>query len=113
MWQRLLLKMDGAVDMQIGRLDGFVTLMNDGQLWMTVLLDTGLEVETLRDDAVPAGYSDGDVAELAEELVQESISNELALDGWEVIGVGQTDAEEHALLDVVARSNTWVLKRPM
>jgi hypothetical protein len=99
------------MEMEFGRLDGFVTLTGDGQRWLTVVLDTGREVETVRDEAVPPGMANQDAAWLADQFVQEAVGNELSLEGWEVVGEGDTRGEEHRMLDVVARSRTLVLRR--
>jgi hypothetical protein len=100
------------MEMEFGRLDGFVTLTADGQRWMTVVLDTGREVETVRDEVVPPEMADQDSAWLADQFVLEALGNELSFEGWEVVGEGDTSGEEHRMLDVVARSRTWVIKRP-
>ena len=100
-----------AVSMQFARLDGFVTKVANGRRWVTVVLDTGREVETVRDEAVPEAFEHEDAAWLADQLVQETLGNELALDGWEVVGEGVNDHEEHVMLDVLARSRTWVIRR--
>lgn len=97
--------------MQFGRLDGFVTRKSDGQWWLTVVLDTGREIETVRDEMLPARVGDRDIVVLVEQFVLEAIGNELADDGWDVVGEGDTGHEEHRMLDVVARSRTWVMRR--
>lgn len=97
--------------MQFGRLDGYVAVLDSGQRWVTVVLDTGLEMETVRDEAVPEALADRDAAWLADQLVQETLENELALEGWEIIGEGDTDHEQHRLMDVVARSRTWIVRK--
>jgi hypothetical protein len=97
--------------MRFGRLDGYVTMLDGGQRWITVVLDTGVEIETVRDEAVPEAFADHDAAWLADQMVQETLGNELALEGWEVIGEGQTDHEQHRLMDVVAHSPTWIVRK--
>jgi hypothetical protein len=77
-----------------------------------VVLDTGREVETVRDEAVPPLMATYDAAALADQFVLEALGNELSLEGWEVVGEADTTEEQHRMLDVVARSRTWVIRRP-
>lgn len=97
--------------MQFGRLDGFVTATFDSGRWLTVVLDTDRDVETIRDEPVPQALGSEDAARFADQSVQEAIENELSWDGWEVVGEADTDHETHRMLDVVARSRTWVIRR--
>lgn len=100
-----------GMEFQLGRLDGLVTVKSDGRRWLSVVLDTGRDVETVRDEIVPEALGNHDAALLAEQFVQEALANELAEEGWEVVGEGDTAHESHRLLDVVARSRTWVVRR--
>ena len=97
--------------MQFGRLDGFVTMKGNGQRRLTVVLDTGRDLETVRDLTISDTLGPRDAAGLAEQFVQEALGNELADEGWEVVGEGDTVHESHRMLDVVARSRTWVIRR--
>ncbi|HWV23915.1 MAG TPA: hypothetical protein VNZ58_06980 [Thermomicrobiales bacterium] len=96
---------------QIGRLDGFITARDGEPQRLTVVLDTGRDIETLRDEVIAKPLGLRDAALLAEQCVQEAIGNELAWDGWVVIGEGDTAHEVHRMLDVVASSRTWVVQR--
>ncbi|HVL24469.1 MAG TPA: hypothetical protein VM450_10300 [Thermomicrobiales bacterium] len=96
--------------MQFGRVEGFLTRTPRGELRITVLLDNGRRVATVRDDAVPTGLQGRDHAWLADQLVQETLGNELAKEGWEVIGEASSeDAEEGA--SALARSSCYVVRR--
>lgn len=99
------------MSIEFGRLDGYVTLTANGQRWLTVVLDTGRELETIRDEGIPPRMANVDAASLADQFVLEAIGNELSFDGWELVGEADTSEEVHRLLDVVARSRTLVVRR--
>lgn len=99
--------------MQFGRVDGFVTAMRNGQRHLTIVLDTGRDLETLRDEPVPASLDVVELVSLVEQLVSEVLANDLEEEGWEVLGEGDTGHESHAMLDIVARSKTWVVRRSL
>ena len=86
--------------MQFGRVYGFVTRGTNDLRWLTVVLDTGREVRTIRDEAIPAMLAINDPAWLADQLVQETIGVDLAREGWEAIGEGTTEVQ----LLVIARA---------
>ena len=56
--------------MQFGRVYGFVTRGATGERWLTVSLDTGREVRTIRDEAIPPMLEANEPAWLADQLVQ-------------------------------------------
>ena len=97
--------------MQFGRVFGFITLTSDSDRWLTVMLDTGRSLRTVRDEAVNPSLPSHDPAWLADQLVQETIGNELSMEGWEVIGedsvAGEREGEHHA----IARSSVWVIRK--
>jgi hypothetical protein len=97
--------------MQFGRVFGFITLTSESGRWLTVMLDTGRSLRMVRDEAVNPELPVYDAAWLADQLVQETIGNELALEGWEVIGedsvAGEREGEHHA----IARSSIWVIRK--
>jgi len=71
--------------MQFARVSGFV-VADDNMLLLTVSLDTGRRVETVRSERVPRLGSGPDADDLnwqANQYTQETIGNELTLLGWE------------------------------
>ncbi len=96
--------------MRFGRVYGVVTQNVDRGRWLTVVLDTGREVRTVRDEAVNPVLADEDPAWLADQLVQETMGNELAEEGWEVVGPGATDEDAEPVSDALAVSPTWVVR---
>lgn len=72
--------------------------------WFTVMLHTGEHSEVVRDEAIPAALSDADPKWLIDQLVQETLGNELAEQGWEVIAVSE---EVH---DDTIRSRNWTVR---
>lgn len=97
--------------MIFGRVEAFVSEQEAGRLHLRVLLETGRAVRTVRDEIVPAlrpieGFAD--LAWHADQYAQETIGNELALEGWEVIAAGEIpEAEEGAL----PRSAAYAVRR--
>lgn len=96
--------------MKFGRVYGVVTQNADHGRWLTVVLDTGRDVQTVRDEAVNPLLASEDPAWLADQLVQETIGNELAEEGWEVVGPGATDDEQERVSGALAVSPTWVVR---
>ena len=73
--------------MRFGRVSGYV-VAHDNQLSLTVSLDSGNRVETIRSEVVPARGGPAEPLDLgweADQYTQETIGNELALLGWEAI----------------------------
>lgn len=73
--------------MRFGRVTGHVVAHDNG-LDLTVVLDSGHRIETIRTDRLPLlGPSEqhNDLAWQADQYTQETIGNELALLGWEAI----------------------------
>ena len=82
-----------------------------GQIRITVYLETGRDVKIVRDELVsPLAPVAGpaDLAWHADQYAQETIANELALEGWEVIGGGEMPANEPGS---VAKSATYAVRR--
>lgn len=74
-------------------------------VWFTVLLHTGEESTIVRDEHVPAALADSDPKWLIDQLVQETLGNELAEEGWEVIAVGEP------VKDDTVRSRNWTVRK--
>jgi hypothetical protein len=78
---------------------------------LTVYLETGQRIQTVRTGIVPVLRSIAcfdDLAWHADQYAQETIANELALEGWEVIGGGEIPASEPGAL---ARSASYAVRR--
>jgi hypothetical protein len=80
--------------MRFGRVEGVVTpVEEDGPLLrLVVWLDTGLRVETVRDEVLaPLRPVEGfaDLVWHADQWTQETIGTTLAEKGWEAIGAGE------------------------
>jgi hypothetical protein len=97
--------------MQFGRVYGFVTQRPGGERWLTVVLDTGREIRTVRDEVIPAPLDTADPGWLADQLVQETIGNELAGEGWEAISEGAVEAGDATDVSAVASSPIWIVRR--
>ncbi len=75
--------------MRFGRITGHVVAYNN-MLDLTVTLDDGRQIETIRSGHVPivgSPAADADLGWQADQYTQETIGNELALLGWEVVAV--------------------------
>ena len=96
--------------MQFGRVFGFITLTSESERWLTVMLDTGRSLRTVRDEAINPALPSHDPAWLADQMVQETIGNELALEGWEVIGEDSIAGEREGGHRAVARSSAWIVR---
>lgn len=97
--------------MQFGRVYGFVSRTSETDRWLTVVLDTGRELRTVRDEAVQPAHLAEDSAWLADQLVQETIGIELAEEGWEVIGEDVVEGEREGEHHAIARSSIWVVRK--
>lgn len=105
--------------MRFGRVEGVVTPVETGDgllLRLTVWLDTGRRIETVREETLSplrpiAGFAD--LVWHADQWTQETIGTTLAEQGWEAIGAGElpTDDGEPGLLPRSApysvRNLTW------
>jgi hypothetical protein len=72
---------------RFARITGYVVASDNG-LELSVTLDTGRAVETIRSGRVPSlgtGEIAGDLNWQADQYTQETIGNELAEQGWEAI----------------------------
>jgi virulence-associated protein VagC len=98
--------------MIFGRVEAIAVLNPVGDsLALTVYLETGRQIEVVREESVailrPIETAI-DVAWHADQYAQETIANELALEGWEVIGAGEIpDVEPGAM----ARSAAYAVRR--
>ena len=78
---------------------------------VTVYLETGREIKVIRDERLPALRpitGPVDLAWHADQYAQETIANELAIDGWEVIGAGDIPVP---VPGTVAKSATYAVRR--
>ena len=80
--------------MQFGRVQGYVRVAEpqvEGQLHLTVTLEAGRTVTTVREETLaqlrPVSNPE-DLAWHADQWTQETIGVDLALEGWEVVGAG-------------------------
>ena len=73
--------------------------------WFTVLLHIGEESIVVRDEPIPPALQDSDPTWLIDQLVQETLGNELAEQGWEVIAVSEPVA------DSSVRSRNWTVRQ--
>ncbi len=89
--------------MRFGTVSGVIGI-GPGEPWFTVMLHTGETTEVIRDEAVPAALADHKPAWLIDQLVQETLGNELAELGWEVIAVSE------AVSDDQVRSRNWTVR---
>lgn len=101
--------------MQFGRAEGVITRIYDEPrgVHLVVYLELSRKVEVVRDARVDGDWETGTpdaLAWLADQLTQDTISNELALAGWEPIGTTERRADELAG-DGVPRSTAYVLRR--
>ena len=99
--------------MMFGRVEAVAVPVDEERGWLrvTVYLETGRDINVVRDGRVPAlGPIGGpsDLAWHADQYAQETIANELALDGWEVIGGGEIPEIEPGS---VAKSATYAVRR--
>ena len=97
--------------MQFGRVYGFVSRTSETDRWLTVVLDTGRELRTVRDEPVTPALPSEDSAWLADQLVQETIGIELAEEGWEVIGEDTPEGEREGEHRAIARSAVYVVRK--
>lgn len=86
--------------MRFARVEGVVTPVEAGGtllLRLTVWLDTGRRLETVREETLPplrpvAGFAD--LVWHADQWTQETIGTTLAEQGWEAIGAGELPTEQ-------------------
>lgn len=96
--------------MRFGRVYGFVVPGENTERWLTVVLDTGKEVRTIRDEVVSPNLAMEDPGWLADQLVQETIGNELATEGWEVVGEGSDEDRDPTAVEAIATSPVWIVR---
>jgi hypothetical protein len=100
---------------QFGRVEVHLHRTNEHlrhDLRLTVVFETAQAMSVVRDATVetiqhPSGVID--LPWLADQLTQETIAVDLALDGWEVIGSGEISVPESV---GIARSATYTVRRP-
>lgn len=89
--------------MRFATVSGVIGISQDTG-WFTVLLHTGEESVVVRDDSIPDALVDSDPKWLIDQLVQETLGNELAEQGWEVIAVSEP------VNDDSVRSRNWTVR---
>ncbi len=89
--------------MRFATVSGVIGIGEDST-WFTVLLHTGDDSVIVRDESVPDGLRDSDPKWLIDQLVQETLGNELAEQGWEVIAVSEP------VKDDAVRSRNWTVR---
>lgn len=72
--------------------------------WFTVLLHTGEDSSIIRDEPIPDSLVDSQPKWLIDQLVQETLGNELSEQGWEVIAVSEP------VKDDTVRSRNWTVR---
>jgi hypothetical protein len=100
--------------MQFGRVQGYVRPADSpssGELHLTVTLETGRNVTTVREETLPqlrpiAGPDD--LVWHADQWTQETIGVDLALEGWEVVGAGPVPEIE---ADAPASSAVYAVRK--
>lgn len=89
--------------MRFATVSGILGQNADGG-WFTVLLHTGEESDVIRDAPIPDALAESDPRWLIDQLVQETLGNELAEQGWEVIAVSEP------VRDDSVRSRNWTVR---
>lgn len=89
--------------MRFGTVSGIIARSPDA-LWFTVLLHTGDDSTVIRDEAVPELLMNEKPGWVIDQLVQETLGNELAEQGWEVIAVSEP------VKDDSIRSRNWTVR---
>lgn len=78
--------------MRFGTVSGVLGI-GESERWFTVMLQTNNETVVVRDDVVPSILEGEDSTWVIDQLVQETLGNELALQGWEVVAVSEQALE--------------------
>lgn len=89
--------------MRFGTVSGIIGSGPSGS-WFTVLLHTGDSSDVIRDEPVPPALAGSSPKWLIDQLVQETLGNELAEQGWEVIAVSEPVKDDHI------RSRNWTVR---
>ena len=72
--------------------------------WFTVMLHSDEHSEIIRDEQIPPALANENPTWLIDQLVQETLGNELAEQGWEVIAVSEP------VRDGEIRSRNWTVR---
>lgn len=72
--------------------------------WFTVMLHSDEHSEIIRDEQIPPALAKENPTWLIDQLVQETLGNELAEQGWEVIAVSEP------VRDGEIRSRNWTVR---
>lgn len=95
--------------MRFGKVSGYVVARDDA-LWLTVTLESGRGITTVRDERVVALCPDLGRASLdwqADQYTQETIGVDMAGDGWEAIAEEAPDSDE---LEGIGRSSIYTVR---
>jgi hypothetical protein len=85
--------------MQFGSVEGYISESVEREnpvTKLTVVLETSQRISTVRDEVLHPGLIEalgGDLHWIADQLTQETIANELAVQGWEAIGEGEAPSK--------------------
>lgn len=101
--------------MQFGRVEGVITKVYEQPrgVHLVVYLELARKVEVVRDARVEGDWRTGShdaLVWLADQLTQDTISNELSLAGWEPIGTADRTRPD-AADDLLPRSTAYVVRR--
>ena len=89
--------------MRFATVSGVIGFAADSE-WFTVLLHIGENSVVVRDEPVPEILRNENPGWIIDQLVQETLGNELAEQGWEVIAVGEP------VKDNTVRSRNWTVR---
>ena len=78
--------------MRFGTVSG-VLGVGEHHRWFTVILQTSDETVVVRDDVVPQWLALEEPVWVIDQLVQETLGVDLALQGWEVIAVSEQEPD--------------------
>lgn len=97
--------------MRFGRVDGYLRQLPNGELELTVNLETGGAITVVRSGQVAKLRkieSDLDLAWHVDQYTQETIAVDLAEQGWEVFAEGETPIQNDSL---VVRSTGYLVRQ--
>ena len=95
--------------MRFGKVSGYV-VVRDNAVWLTVTLESGHGIRTIREEHVALLRSDQSREALdwqADQYTQETIGVDMARDGWEAIAVEAPAADD---LEGIGRSSIYTVR---
>jgi hypothetical protein len=97
--------------MRFGRVQGHVIRQGHG-LALSVTLETGKQLDTVREGTVPIIDPDAGLDWHADQYTQETIGVDLAELGWEAVAEGEDSGREpDVAIEGIGRSRVWVVRR--